>query len=161
MAAYEEPRAGGCPGFRILGARATALRPIRLNSDGRPLAGAWRETLLIERCGAQIRHNVLFSVRNGAITPLGMAPGETRTPQADQDAVATVAVSILNDRAPMAECRRFVIADTTASGPDPGTRRPWRESWAIDRCGRRDNVRFSMRLTADGRLIAQPAPSER
>lgn len=155
-AAYEEPRRGVCASIRVLGARAQIVKPLRFSGDGAPIAGAWREIILVERCGRQIRHNALIIAERGALRPLGMAPGGTRTPQANQDAIATVAVSLLNDRAPLPDCRRFVIADTAAQGPEPGTGRPWREIWTIDRCGERNDIRFSMQLTRDGRLIATP-----
>ncbi|MEM6492425.1 MAG: hypothetical protein AAF684_11075, partial [Pseudomonadota bacterium] len=147
--AYEGPRRGGCRDTRIIGTKATVLDPVRFSGDGAPLSGVWREATVIDRCGRRVRHNVTFIADNGVLTPLGMAPGDTRVGQADQDALATMAVNRLHERAPKPNCDAFVIFDTAASGPSGAPGRSWRETWTIDRCGDRDAVRFTLQIDGD------------
>ena len=59
--------------------------------------------------------------------------------------LATMAVTRLQDRAPKPECDAFVIYDTAARGSSA----EWRETWTIDRCGARDNVRFTLSMQGD------------
>lgn len=117
------------------------------------MSGVWREAIVLDRCGRRVRHNVTFIAQDGVLTPLGMAPGDTRVGQADQDALATMAVNRLQERSPKAGCDAFVIFDTDASGPSGAPGRSWRETWTIDRCGARDAVRFTLQLD-DGQLRA-------
>lgn len=144
--AYEGPRRGACQTLRIIGSKATVLRPVSFNAAGEPQDGVWREAVVIDRCGRRVRHNVTFIAESGVLTPLGMAPGDTRVAQADQDMLATMAVTRLQERAPKPSCDAFVIHDTAARG----TSAEWRETWTIDRCGARDNVRFTLSIDGDG-----------
>lgn len=145
VGAYEGPRRGRCADLRIIGSKAAVLRPVAFGADGAPAHGVWREAIVIDRCGRRVRHNVTFVAENGVLTPLGMAPGDTRVAQADQDMLATMAVTRLQERAPKPRCDAFVIHDTTARG----SAAEWRETWTIDRCGARDNVRFTLSMDGD------------
>ncbi|MEM7525869.1 MAG: hypothetical protein AAF360_19360 [Pseudomonadota bacterium] len=144
--------------MRIIGAKATVLRPVAFSSQGAPQSGAWREAVVIDRCGKRVRHNVTFIVENGVLTPLGMAPGDTRVAQADQDILATMAVNRLQERAPAPNCEAFVIFDTQTRGPAGSQGRAWRETWTIDRCGRRDNVRFTLQMDGETMRAAYTDP---
>ena len=99
-----------------------------------PVAGEWRERVVISRCGKQVRHNVfLFASRVRGLHAVVAFPGETR---ADVETQAQIGKQVLAAaRRTNPSCKRLDIVDTTQREKDVAAGQPWTEIWTSWVCG--------------------------
>ena len=150
---YEKPRRGECAEVQVERVAHMPVTPIAFDAAGVPANGSWRTQISVNRCGAQVIHNVLYQASDGKIVPNGMFPGLTRTPLKMQDAVAIKMRSFLQAALPASDCRLFVIMDTQIER-QPSTTSPdrWTERWSIQQCDRLDDVLIDFQLDTRGAI---------
>lgn len=132
------------------------LEPLRLDSAGKPVGGAWKEAITETGCGAARQLNALTVVQpDGKTATHPLLPGTTITdPQLQQDSVQYAAAGM---GAMPAGCSQGAIVDTDFIGvegsapgalPQPGTvPKPWTERWTLQACAKR--VVVGMKFTPD------------
>ena len=99
-----------------------------------PVAGEWRERVVVSRCGKQVRHNVfLFASRVRGLHAVVAFPGESR---ADVDMQAQIGRQVLAAaRKTNPSCKRLDIVDTNLREKDAASGQPWTEIWTSWVCG--------------------------
>lgn len=148
---------GPCPkATYVTSGEISLLQPLKLDAKGVPVAGAWKESVTQAGCDATRVLNALTTVRaNGTLDTRPLLPGTTITDlKLQQDSVQYAAAGMgeMPDG-----CEQGGIADTAFDGMDgqpPGAKpppgaalRPWTETWTLQACGKRAQVR--MRFTPD------------
>ena len=132
------------------------LEPLRLDSAGKPVAGAWKEAITETGCGGSRQLNALTKVQpDGKTATHPLLPGSTITdPQLQEDSVQYAAAGM---GAMPPGCTQGGIVNTEFVGvdgqppgvkPQPGgTLKPWTERWTLQACAKRAMV--TMKFTPD------------
>lgn len=132
------------------------LMPLKLDGDGKPVAGAWKEAITETGCGPARQLNALTVVQaDGRLVSYPMLPGTTITdPELQHDSVQYAAAGM---GAMPPGCDRGGVVDTSFVGvdgappgmrPEPGSDpKPWTERWTLQACSKR--VVVGMKFTPD------------
>ncbi len=138
------------------------LQPLRFDSTGRPIAGAWKESMKETGCNAVRILNALTTVEaDNTLETQALLPGTTITdPELQQDSVQ-YAAGAMGDLPP--GCDQGGIIDTAFIGMDgepPGTRpkpgsvaQPWTENWTLQACAKHAVVVMHFKPDATGTQI--------
>ena len=143
-----------------IAADVAVYQPLQLDAQRKPTAGAWRERVHAQGCGANRALNVLTFVKSpGRLVSGTLLPGTTRAdPLLQRDAFR---YAVLAATAP-ANCRQPYIADTSFAGVEgaanaslPPERRspPWKEEWIVSACEQRSVVTLHFVPDATGTNI--------
>ncbi len=132
------------------------LAPLQVDSRGKPVSGAWKESLRETGCGNDRTINTLTAVgQNGTPQTQPLLPGDTVSdPQLQHDSVQYAAGG-MGDMPP--GCDQGAVTNTRFVGVDgqpPGIRpvagaapKPWTEIWSLKACSKAANV--TMHFTPD------------
>ena len=144
------------------------LSPFRTDAAGKPVAGAWKESITETGCGPARQLNALTMVQpDGKLMTRTLLPGTTITdPQLQEDSVQYAAAGL---GAMPPGCEQGGIVDTAFLGiegeppgtkPQPGTApKPWTERWTLQACAKRAFVLMKFTPDATGTEIqASAAP---
>jgi hypothetical protein len=131
--------------------------PVKFDARGAPVAGEWREGIVVSGCGRGLRLNVLTKVTAPSTLATGpLQPGETIADPVLQNVAQFYAVRAAGGL-PKA-CQDAYVADTAFSGftgkamaaPAGEVAAPWREVWTLDFCGAATQVTLDFAPSAQG-----------
>lgn len=121
-------------------------QPLKFDSTGKVIAGAWKQTVLEHGCGEDRVLNVvvMFDASTNGLKAVPLLPGTTRAdPILQNDAViyASMAAATPDDKA----CETTYIANTEflheIGEPLEGAKgKPWDELWLLVSCGKKAQV---------------------
>jgi hypothetical protein len=132
--------------------------PIQFDAAGAPVAGEWREGIVVSGCGRQKRLNVLTKVTAPSTLATGpLLPGATIADPVLQNVAQYYAVKAAGGLP--AGCAQAFVADTAFGGYDGGAAAaapgastpgalapagqiaaPWHETWTMNFCGAQKRV---------------------
>jgi len=149
----EDDIAPECKPHQMAGRAGLAILAIpTFSKDGKLLSGRWKDRVKVDRCGAEIIHNVLVDIRPGSDPMIGLLlPGDTgATPEMQErgDVVKKAIEAALNG-ASCTDPSTLIIKDThpdkvlAAIAADPSGRMTsgkWNEIWNFRACGKPSNV---------------------
>jgi hypothetical protein len=136
-----------CHNIVSRGSTSKPLSIITFDADGNPETGSWRQQFPLEACGEKIVLNFYFIARDGKISGIVGAPGDTRADLMLQRDTVTYAQMGAMRKIP--DCKTLEIKNTRFEGfgtpdvPDPGPNeklRPWWETWTMIGCGQTAEV---------------------
>jgi hypothetical protein len=135
-----------CPTLKSENSEVAILRPVSMDQNGVPSAGAWRESFPVSGCGNDTILNLYFFVGddrkiNTVIAEPGASHADIRL-QNDAKKHADLAAAAFAKT-----CKSFDVKNTNFEGygipksstTDPGPKaslRPWWETWTMVGCGR-------------------------
>ena len=155
--AVDGPGMPACPDARYTTTGDIGLlQPVRLDSAGKPVSGAWKEQVRQTGCGIDRVLNAMTVIgQDGMLQVSPLLPGTTiADPQLQQDSVQ-YAASGLGGMPP--GCQQGGVFNTRFVGEEggpPGTfptagsnPRPWTEIWTLQACAKRSDVEMSFTPT--------------
>ena len=168
--ALDPPGTPACPDANYVTTGDIAiLSPPRLDSAGKVVQGAWKESIRASGCGPERLLNAMTQVEpSGTLRTTPLLPGTTiADPQLQKDSVQYAAAGM---GSLPAGCNQGEVVDTRyigLNGEPPGTRlaqgqapRPWTELWTLAACGKMARVTMQFTPDATGTAIhATPASS--
>jgi hypothetical protein len=134
-----------CPTLVSTGSRVTILEPAVFAADGRPIAGAWKQSYPVSGCGNDTTINLYFKAQPDMkiLSTVG-APGETHAGlvlQRDTVRYAFFAASVKRKDCSSMHLRstKFDGAPTANGSEKPvgasALSAPWQEIWSVSACG--------------------------
>ncbi len=123
-----------------------------------PVAGAWKDQVVVDRCGAKIVHNVLVEGTSDGIHVGLLMPGQTAAPADWQGEVLQSAAMEAKKASGCKDDSKLMISDTAIDknlspmkADDQGRliAGKWRELWRFRACGKPQTV--AVTFTADGK----------
>jgi hypothetical protein len=161
--AVEKSQPGACQtGTYATTGEIAILLPLKFDSQGRAVSGAWKESMNETGCSIGRVLNALTTVGpNDTLETQALLPGTTITdPELQLDSVQYAAAA-MGDLPP--GCDEGGIIDTAFVGMDgepPGTKpkpgsvaRPWTENWTLQACAKRAVIVMHFKPDATGTTI--------
>lgn len=127
-----------------IGKSVRIFNPPRFDEAGEPVLGAWAEDVEGTGCGRKVRFNVFTRVDLDRFPKVeALMPGETRADPPLQREILTRAFKVVSDVG--TSCDDRIVTDTRfaafeGSGDAIAEKRPWRETWIVEACGKRYDV---------------------
>ncbi len=161
----------GCPAVTTDTSSIRVMKPVSFARNGRPVDGAWKQSLLQAACRGGTILNFLFTANaDQSMRTLILVPGDgIAEPQLQVQAFRAAVASV---QGASATCQAFHVLNTKfeafdhskAPGPDPApgdkAEIPWRETWTLGGCGAAWDV--PLLFTPEGALTqvaaANPTP---
>ena len=135
-----------CPSanFSILN-RFAFFKPMAFDDSGRPIQGAWKQSVAEKGCGRELLLNVFFDLDSSshAVKAMPLFPGTTRAnPILQKDAMPHAAMAA---QWPEKNCQHGYMENTEflkeIGEPLEGTTaRPWDELWTLTSCTKKAKV---------------------
>ncbi len=146
----------GCAEVTTIEPRTVVYKPIRLNADGQPAGGMFRESATLRGCGLSVRANILaVALPDAPMRRISLLPGTTiGDPMLQRDALR-YAFSGAQGAIPK-DCRDLDVRNTEFMRYDPKNlegKKPWREIWTVSACKVMIPVEMIFQPDADGTTV--------
>jgi hypothetical protein len=134
-----------CPSanFSILNQFAI-YKPLAFDGSGRPMEGAWKQSVAEKGCGQDRLLNVFFWLdANSSVRVMPLFPGTTRAdPQLQKDAMPHAAIAA---QWPEKDCKTGYMENTefireTGEPLEGAKGKPWDELWTLASCAKKAKV---------------------
>jgi len=136
--------------------------PVKFDATGAPIAGEWREGIVVSGCGPAMRLNVLTKITAPSTLATGaLLPGETIADPDLQNAAQFYALKAAGGLPKT--CPEAYVANTAFVGfartgqaltPASENVTPWREIWTLDLCRAVKRVTLDFVPSAQGVSVA-------
>lgn len=165
-------RKGTCKKMPVKEGRMAEALGIKFGDKGNmPVGGEWREQWMIDRCGTEVIHNVVFRARPNGQPPVYVVlqPGDSALPPNLQEGVSKIVMA--EAAAKVTDCaKKLMREDGSASAIvlntkfgetlDPGRRdkngvivgSKWNETWTVNACGQMKSVKISFSISDNAKV---------
>ena len=156
-----------CKDIKIAGdSRFRLLSPIEFTGEGKiPSKGQWIETMTVNSCGVERKHNIQSAVVDGKVQMIGRLNGTSVASLTLQRDAVTIAETAAVQHAGEG-CSKTAVIDTDFKGFEGGEiagakdgpkARLWREDWTVWACGKQVLLPMIFTPDAEGTPIAAKA----
>lgn len=142
------------------------LSPFEFSGDAKkPTKGAWIETLTVDSCGVERRHNIQSIVADGKVQMIGKLNGTTISNLLLQRDAVKIAETAARQKVG-GPCDKSTVLDTEfkslegepiANAKDGPKSRVWKETWTVWTCGKEVLLPLTFTPDATGTAIAADA----